>query len=253
MSIISPDQHAGGLLSLAPDPLRYDGHPLDPDEAAGMIAAMVQPGASVLDIGCGTGAISRFLIDTRGVQLLGIEPDPQRVAVARSRGINVVQGFLDKKTLENLGTYDVVLFADVLEHLPDPSSALQLAREALKPGGVVVASIPNVAHWSVRFELLFGRFDYQPYGIMDATHLRWFTEKSVRTLFEMSGFQVEKIKHTAGVLLPAYCQFPWRYFRPRRYRNPAVRFLAKKLPRLFGCQHVIRAALKKRDATQDRV
>lgn len=210
-----------------------------------MIAAMVQSGARVLDIGCGTGAISKFLMDTRGVQLQGIEPDPQRVALAKARGVNVTQGFFDEKSIESLGKFDVVVFADVLEHLPDPSAALQLARNVLKPDGVVVASIPNIAHWSVRLDLLCGRFDYQPYGIMDATHLRWFTEKSVRALFNMSGYQVEDIRHTAGVLLPAYNDFPWRYFRPRRYRKPVVRFLARKLPRLFGCQHVVRATLKK--------
>lgn len=245
MKATTPDQYAGGLLSALPDPLRYDGHPLDPAEAAGMIAAMVQPGAKVLDIGCGTGAISKFLMDTRGVQLQGIEPDPQRVALARERGVNVTQGFFDEKTIESLGKFDVVVFADVLEHLPDPSAALRLACNVLKPDGAVVATIPNIAHWSVRLDLLWGRFDYQPYGIMDATHLRWFTEKTVRALFTMSGYQVEDIRHTAGVLLPAYNDIPWRYFRPRRYRKPVVRFLARKLPRLFGCQHVVRATLKK--------
>jgi methionine biosynthesis protein MetW len=244
MEIKSPDLHAGGLLSASPDPLRYDGHPLDPEEAAGMIASFIQPDATVLDIGCGTGAISKFLIETRGVRLLGIEPDPKRVDLARSRGINIMQGFLDEQIIENLGKFDVVLFADVLEHLPAPNTALQLVRQALKPEGVVVASIPNIAHWSVRFNLMLGRFDYQPYGIMDATHLRWFTEESVRCLFEMSGYHIEKISHTAGVLLPIYNEIPWRYLFNRRYQKPIVRFLARKLPKLFGCQHVIRASVK---------
>jgi methionine biosynthesis protein MetW len=246
MKTTSPDQHATGLLSVSPDPLRYDGHTDDPAEAAGMIAAVIQPKATVLDVGCGTGSVSKILMETRGVQLLGIEPDPHRVAVARSRGINAMQGFFDEKTVENLGKFDVVVFADVLEHLPDPGAALRLAHQVLKPDGAVVASIPNIAHWSVRLDLLCGRFDYQPYGIMDATHLRWFTEKSVRALFETTGYQIESIRHTAGVLLPAYYEyFPWRYFRPRRYRKPVVRFLARTMPRLFGCQHIIRASLKK--------
>ncbi len=244
MKTTTPDQYGDGLLATSLDPLRYDGHPLDPAEAAGMIASLIQPNVTVLDIGCGTGAISKFLVETRGVQLLGIEPDSERVALAQSRGINVKQGYFDEKTAEALGKFDAVVFADVLEHLPDPAAALRLALKVLKPGGAVVASIPNVAHWSVRYNLLLGRFDYQPYGIMDATHLRWFTVKSVRNLFEMSGYTVEQIRHTAGVLLPAYDEFPWRYFRPRRYRKPVVRYLARKLPRLFGCQHVIRASPK---------
>jgi methionine biosynthesis protein MetW len=242
MSIASPDKHAAGFLASAPNPLRYDGHTNDPAEAAGIISALVQPNARVLDVGCGTGSVSKIIVEATAAQLTGIEPDSQRAAVAQLRGINVILGFFDEKTVEKLGKFDVVVFADVLEHLPDPSAALRLAHQVLKPNGTVVASIPNIAHWSVRLDLLRGRFDYQPYGIMDATHLRWFTEKSVRGLFEATGYKVEIIRHTAGILLPAYQQyFFWRHFRPRRYRNPAVRFLTRHLPRLFGCQHVIRA------------
>lgn len=242
MNTASPDQHASGFLSQSPDPLRYDGHTNDPAEAAGIIAAFVRPHARVLDVGCGTGSVSKIIVETTGAQLTGIEPDAERANVARSRGIDVIQGLFDEKIIADLGKFDVVVFADVLEHLPDPSAALQLAHRVLKPDGTVIASIPNIAHWSVRLELLWGRFDYQPYGIMDATHLRWFTEKSVRGLFKSAGYEIEYIKHTAGILLPAYQQnFFWRHFRPRRYRNPAIRFLTLKLPRLFGCQHVVRA------------
>lgn len=245
MKTPSPDRHAAGFLEVCPDPLRYDGQTNDPAESAGMIAALVQPNARVLDVGCGTGSISKIIVETTGAQLTGIEPDPQRVAVARSRGINALQGFFDEKTIDNLGKFDVVVFADVLEHLPDPATALRLAHHVLKPDGAVVASIPNIAHWSVRLDLLCGRFDYQPYGIMDATHLRWFTEKSVRVLFETTGYQIESLRHTAGVLLPVYYEhFLWRYFRPRRWRNPLIRLLTKAMPRLFGCQHVIRATQK---------
>jgi methionine biosynthesis protein MetW len=246
LTMLSPDQHAKGFLSAELDPLRYDGHPTDPDEAAAMIAGLVQTKARVLDVGCGTGAISKFLVETRGVRLIGIEPDPQRANTARGRGIDVVEGFFNEQTIADFEPFDVVIFADVLEHLSEPATALQLARRVLKPDGTVVASIPNIAHWSVRLDLLRGRFDYQPYGIMDATHLRWFTEKSVRILFEATGYEVESIQHTTGFLLPAYSEFFfWRHFRPRRYRRPLVRFLVQSMPRLFGCQHVVRAARKK--------
>lgn len=245
MNAASPDQHASGFLAAAPDPLRYDGHTKDPAEAAAMVAALVGPSARVLDVGCGTGSVSKIIVEITGAELTGIEPDSQRAAVARARGINVIQGLFDEKIIADLGKFDVVVFADVLEHLPDPSSALRLAHRVLIPNGAVVASIPNIAHWSVRLDLLRGRFDYQPYGIMDATHLRWFTEKSVRGLFESSGYQIERIDHTAGILLPAYQEyFLWRHFRPRRYRIPAVHFLARHFPRLFGCQHVVRACRK---------
>jgi hypothetical protein len=80
---------------------------------------------------------------------------------------------------------------------------------------------------------------------MDATHLRWFTERSVRNLFESSGYRVDTIKHTAGIGAAVYHEmFFWRNFRPRRYRFPLIRWLARTRPRLFGLQHVVRAYLE---------
>jgi methionine biosynthesis protein MetW len=240
----SPDQHAQGFAITAVDPLRYDGHNGDPCESAGLIASLLPPNKRVLDVGCGTGSMSKLLVDLRGVQLVGIEPDSERAEKARSRGIDVRQGILDESALKELGQFDVVIFADVLEHLPDPWSMLKLTQRLLVPGGMVIASVPNIAHWSVRWELMCGRFDYESCGIMDATHLRWFTERSLRTLFESAGYRVDCILPTAGVAGSVYREFRfWRWFRPRRYRVPLIRRLSKSFPRLFGYQHVIRAVL----------
>ena len=99
--------------------------------------------------------------------------------------------------------------------------------------------MPNVAHWSVRFDLLFGRFEYKPYGIMDATHLRWFTAKSLRRLFESAGFMVALQKMAPGVWLPDYRhRRPWKWI-PRGLRDRGVRLACRIIPRLFGAQHVI--------------
>lgn len=245
MNSASPDQHAIGFLDVVPEPLRYDGHTSDPLEAAGMIAGLTPANKRVLDVGCGTGSVSRLLVDLRGAKLVGIEPDLPRVTTARSRGIDARHGFFDETSAQNLGKFDVVVFADVLEHLPDPAAVLQLTRRLLEKDGVVIASVPNIAHWSVRLELLFGRFDYQSCGIMDATHLRWFTERTFRALFEASGYRVDTIQQTVGLGAVVYHeQFFWRCFRPRRYRIPLIRWLTKTFPRLFGYQHVIRAVLK---------
>ena len=237
----APDQHAAGLLEAPPDALRYDGQTTDPHEVAGMLAALVPVGARVLDVGCGTGSVSRILVETRGARLIGVEPDAIRVAVARNRGLEIHEGVLTSELLHVLGPFDMVVFADVLEHLPDPSTLLQMVRQGLTASGAVVASIPNVAHWSVRTDLLRGRFDYQPCGIRDATHLRWFTARTVRTLFEASGFRVNVLRHTAGVDLPEYsARRPWRWL-PRRGRDPLVRAFAQRWPLLFGCQHIVHA------------
>jgi len=245
MNLESPDRNSGGFLKAPPDPLRYDGHTSDPTEAAGKIAGLTPRDKRVLDIGCGTGSLSRLLVDLQGAKLVGIEPDLSRATIARNRGIDARHGYFDEASVQGLGKFDVVVFADVLEHLPDPAAALRLTRQVLDPGGIVIASVPNIAHWSVRLELFCGRFDYQSCGIMDATHLRWFTEKTLRDLFESSGYGVETIQQTAGVGGSVYYEyFFWRWFRPRRYRPPLIRWLAKSFPRLFGYQHVIRAVVK---------
>jgi methionine biosynthesis protein MetW len=245
MSSHSPDQHAQGFIVADVDPLRYDGHNSDPCECAGMIAGLLPENKRVLDVGCGTGSMSKLLADLRGVQLVGIEPDLARAEKARERGLEVRHGLLDESALHDLGLFDVVVFADVLEHLSDPWSVLNFAQRMLAPSGMVIASVPNIAHWSVRWELLWGRFDYQSCGIMDATHLRWFTERSLRALFESAGYRVDRIQQTAGVRSSAYLEYRlWRWFRPRRYRAALIRWLVKMFPRLFGYQHVIRAVRK---------
>jgi methionine biosynthesis protein MetW len=223
------------------DPLRYDGHLDAPQEVARMLADLVPVGSRVLDVGCGTGSVSRIIADTRSAKIIGIEPNSHRAAAARARGLEVYQELFTPAIVQRLEPFNVILFADVLEHVADPGSFLQFARRALLPGGRVVASVPNVAHWSVRLDLLRGRFDYQPVGIRDATHLRWFTADTVRSLFETNGLQVISLQHTAGVTLPDYeNRRPWRWMS-RNHRDAIVRALARRLPFLFGCQHIIHA------------
>jgi len=223
------------------DPLRYDWHVDAPQEVARMLAELVPVGSRVLDVGCGTGSVSRIIADTRDAQIIGIEPNSSRAAAARARGLEVHEEPFTPGVLQLLEPFDVILFADVLEHVADPGSFLQLAQRALLPGARVIASVPNVAHWSVRVDLLRGRFDYQPTGIRDATHLRWFTGQTVRSLFESNGLRVVSLQHTAGVALPDYeSRRPWRWIS-RDARDPIIRSLARRFPLLFGCQHIIHA------------
>ena len=223
------------------DPLRYDGHTDEPQEVARMLAELVPVGSRVLDVGCGTGSVSRIIADTRDAKIIGIEPDPCRATAARARGLQVHEQLFTAAVLQMQEAFDVIVFADVLEHVADPGNFLQLALRAHLQGGRVIASVPNVAHWSVRLDLLRGRFDYQPVGIRDATHLRWFTADTVRSLFETNGLRVISLQHTAGVTLPEYeNRRPWRWM-PRDRRHAIVRALACRLPLLFGCQHIVHA------------
>ena len=241
----SPDANAGGFLHAQPDPLRYDvDRPLDPDEVPGIVATMIPAGSRVLDVGCGTGTLACVLSAACSATFVGIEPDAARAERARSRGLEIHDGYLTQELIKELEPFDVVLFADVLEHLPNPQSLLLLAREALKPRGAAIVSVPNVAHWSVRSCLLRGKFDYQPFGIMDATHLRWFTAKTIASLLESAGFRVIEHRGTAGLGLPDNeARAPLRWLPPRQ-RERVLRKGSRRWPALFGTQHVARAEMK---------
>src|SRR5258708_32964298 len=184
MSNHSPDRHAEGLLQYAVDPLRYDGQSDDPHEVAGTLRTFMPTGVNVLDVGCGTGSVSVIANRVKNNQVYGIEPDEARAAVASSRGIGVFCGLLTEEYLARHDKFDVILFADVLEHVANPSALLRLATKGLKQDGLVLISVPNVAHWSVRLDIMRGRFDYSEVGILDVTHLRWFTSKTIQDLVQ---------------------------------------------------------------------
>jgi 2-polyprenyl-3-methyl-5-hydroxy-6-metoxy-1,4-benzoquinol methylase len=91
-------------------------------------------------------------------------------------------------------TFDLLILGDVLEHLVDPGASLARLVPLLKPGGQVLASVPNIAHWQVVAGLILGRFDYTDQGVMDRTHLRWFTPKSLRALLESAGLETDRVQ-----------------------------------------------------------
>jgi len=191
-------------------------------------------------VGCGTGAVTAAANQGKDNEVIGIEPDPSRAVAARERGLEVYNQFLDAEFIGRKGPFDVVMLSDVIEHVPSPDKLIRLSMLALRPGGYMLISVPNVAHWSVRLNLLRGRFDYEAVGIMDATHLRWFTERTIRAVVESCGLKVERVCHSAGRDLTVYSSRPLKFI-PGRARNFAVRSLCRMFPRLFGAQHVIKA------------
>lgn len=237
-----PENDSGGFLKEPLDAMRYDSSERDPWEVGGVLARLMPSGVKVLDIGCGTGSITLQANEGRNNDVLCVEPDRARAAVAASRGLNVVCGIADKAFLDKHGPFDVIMLSDVLEHLSAPADLLTLARAALTPGGKVLVSVPNVAHWTVRLRLLFGRFNYTNVGIMDATHLRWFTARTLTELFEGCGFKVDTMQWTAGAWMGEYERVLPVGFLPKRWRRPVIQRLSKALPLMFGCQHVLKAS-----------
>ncbi len=243
------DNLARGLTVSPIEALRYDGQTDDPFESAGITLKMIPIGARVLDVGCGTGTIATLIRDIRQADIIGIEPNSERAQKARERGITVINSELTDHILYDLGMFDVILFADVLEHLADPTGMLILIRKALSPSGCVIASVPNVAHWTVRYNLLHGRFDYEPTGIMDVTHLRWFTDESIKRLFDSAQYEVQQKTVSAGVWLNAYSyKRPFMWLNPR-LRNFIIRRATMLWPNFFGCQHVIQARPRRVERT----
>jgi SAM-dependent methyltransferase len=177
-------------------PLRYD---FTVDAAAennthAKVLKAVGRGKRVLDVGCATGYLSEFLLQARDCDVTCLEPDPAAAAVAAERlGSRVVVGGTELLPTFAPGSFDVVVYADVLEHVPDPAAALRETRRLLAPGGHVVVSLPNVAHGDVRMRLLSGHFPYQRTGLLDSTHIRFFTRHTIPTLFTRSGYWIADI------------------------------------------------------------
>src|SRR5690242_10330690 len=122
--------------------------------------------------------MSQVLRERLGCSVVGIELDPQMGELARPQLERLIIGDLETVDLAaELGDerFDVLLFADVLEHMRDPAAVLARTRPFLRDDGLVVASLPNVAHISVRLSLLAGQFRYRRWGLLDETHLRFFT------------------------------------------------------------------------------
>ena len=177
--------------------------PLRPNSAHAFALDMVGYGKRVLEFGCGPGHITRILRE-RGCRVTGLDHDTAAEEEAGQFADRVLvvdlatEDFVQKLEGEE---FDVALFGDVLEHLPDPLTVLRSAMTLLRRGGYTVVSIPNIAHADVRLSLVRGQFDYQPIGLLDDTHLRFFTLNSIRQLLREAGLVATE---TRRVICPPF-------------------------------------------------
>ncbi len=163
-----------------------------------MLLAMIPPGR-ILDIGCSGGYLAERLVGA-GSKVTGIELDP--AAAERARGFcdEVLVG--DAETMELSfapATFDAIVCGDLIEHLRDPGALLARLRPLLKPGGRLVLTTPNVANWTIRLQLLLGRFRYTDRGILDRTHLRLFTRATLLECLDGAGYELERFDFTVPV------------------------------------------------------
>jgi 2-polyprenyl-3-methyl-5-hydroxy-6-metoxy-1,4-benzoquinol methylase len=149
---------------------------------------------------------------------------------------------LNREIPDMTGPFDAIVYGDVLEHLIDPRRVLVELDRALGPEGFVVISVPNIAHLYIRLLLLLGRFDYIDRGILDDSHLRFFTARSLRALIADAGLTIERFTATPA---PLYQVLPVSWHRPWVAATHAVNaVIARNLPRLLGYQLIVLARPK---------
>jgi O-antigen biosynthesis protein len=158
---------------------------------------------TILEFGCATGYFSQMLIE-KGCTIVGVEINANAAKIAEQYCSKVIVADLDFTSLEEIlqgQKFDIAVFGDVLEHLRDPWNILESLRNYLNPGGFVVASIPNIAHGAVRLSLLQGNFNYQQYGILDNTHIRFFTRATIDEMFKKAGYFLDTLDRTKVPIL----------------------------------------------------
>ena len=197
----------------------------------------LRSGLRLLDLGAAGGHLGLAVRD-RCAYIAGVEADPDAPLSARAayddwRARDVLDAGDWKEP------FDVIVCADLLEHLVDPAALLEKMRRWLKAGGILFVSLPNVANISVRLALLLGQFRYTERGILDRTHLSFYTRATGRQLLERSGFHVRSVEATAmpyELAIPALGRGPLA--RPVR---GFARFSSRAWPTMFGYQFVFEA------------
>ena len=171
----------------------------------------VEPGSRVLDIGCGTGDLGSELRLKKACWVLGVEHNERMRSLAAPRLDDFQIGDVtDPGFVASLGqgNFDVIVLADVLEHLTDGASVLRSLLPTLRPSGVILLSVPNIAHGAVRLSLMAGRFNYQEEGLLDKTHVHFYTRESLSEAVDSAGYVVVDEQSTFLGALDTEIQIP---------------------------------------------
>lgn len=165
----------------------------EPTGTHALLLAQVKPRTYVLDVGCASGYLGDYLIRNKQCHMWGIESHMGRYVEAMEKNYDVLinktieDALLDPQLLEK--RFNHILAGDVFEHVVDPKKVLEKLGGLLEKDGTCIVSLPNVAHYSIRWSLALGKWDMQDSGIMDRTHLHFYTEKTAKELFAASGYE----------------------------------------------------------------
>jgi SAM-dependent methyltransferase len=217
--------------------LTYQSKVSDPYSSHSVILTRVGDGKGrrILDVGSAQGVLAQKFTE-RGFEVTCIEGSPELAALGKDKCREMIVADLDKPLPVLKGRFDVIVYGDILEHLRNPLDVFAGFNRYLRPNGLVIVSVPNFAHVWVRLNLLCGRFEYADRGILDRTHLRFFTLRSFQRFLQEAGLEWDEIIATPVPLLLAV---------PRRYHGGWLRGLhavnavvARCWRTMFGFQFV---------------
>ena len=199
----------------------------------------------ILDVGAAGGYLGQIL-KQQGHHLVGIESDPGLAAEARAHYEYLHLVDVEQFDFPQRAEFDYILFADVLEHLRDPAELLRRVLPCLNSSGEIIVSLPNVANLFIRLNLMFGRFEYGERGILDKTHLRFFTLATMRQMIHDASCRIVELKPTS---VPLQLVIPWtdnRVFGPFH----EVHFFAVRLWKtLLAYQFVARVVRERNEVS----
>ncbi len=190
---------------------RYDDKPWPSTDAKEMIFNLLPKNSRVLDLGCWTGKLGEKLKNKKNCYVAGCDINEKALKIAQKRLNKTFLTDLDepdtflKKSLS--GKFDFIVAADVLEHLKDPNKILRTIPQFMDKNSRLMVSLPNIALWVIRLKFLLGKFEYEKTGILDETHLHFFTKKTAEKLLATNGFIIEKFFFTGRQFFPSLNAF----------------------------------------------
>lgn len=200
---------------------------------------LVQPGSRVLEIGCATGYLTRYMREALDCKVTCIEIDADAAQCAKPFSEEIIVGDIESLNLSEAlrdRRFEIILMADVIEHLKNPSIILNDIRPFLKDTGYILLSIPNVAHGSVSLALLNGKWEYRDLGLLDETHLRFFTKESILDLMRESHFLTGRLDRTIIDPRDTEIKIDWE-----KYPEEVAEHLRKENPEFQTYQFIIKA------------
>lgn len=220
--------------------MKYTQFNYRPYEAHRMVYDMISPNSDVLDMGCATGYFAKELIN-KNCRVVGVDIDLDALKQASKYCVKVINADFENIEAANIPkmSFDYILLLDVIEHLGNGEIFLKKIHQYLRQDGYLILSTPNIAHISVRLNLLRGNFDYENLGIMDRTHVHFYTKRTLLEIINTAKWDVKLLLQTAD-----FGQIPlvgrWARFIPKFFQNK----LTNCLPTILGVQWVAKCGNK---------